>query len=649
MALRVLLADESVTIKKVIQLALQDFAVEVKAVPVGLDVLEVSKSFQPDLVFADILLQKRSGYEVCGDLKKDPKTAAIPVVLMWSSFMELDQRQVDACGADGRLEKPFEVEALRKLVLELVPRTRSQRLAHFLEYPSSVGASMRSEHSQTARSEHSQTPRSEHSQPARSEPPAHGPSKATPPRQEPSPSGAASSSRAAESAQAAPAKPRMPPPLISTPRAAPTSNPFGTSLGAPAPKAATAAVKPQPKPMASLDLTSDPPPTGTMDFTPTPGIPDRPAKLDADSKAEPSFPRAPLPQELRNSSAPKETPLGALPDLQLEGLPNHDSGVSVTTGSPSDGGGKSWNMDSFEPLDLSPLSLDDDDDNDKESFQPIQLPQAQPSPLATSSSLAASLSLTDDDDDSQADQWANKSLDKYRLAPLKPDESLAVDDMTPDFGLQEPRFEAPIEGPPPTAVTQISPPPEVRRDPIVNSAQHGRFEMDTPPSRELQTDKTEIIQPGPKKKPAREEVDAEDLPEFTLSQDDFDHTSRLEIEHVDQSEKTRPAIVRELLRDPDFSHGDETVRRERDGTSTRSRGATTDRFERTMNGDGAIDLSSAGQPAVGPTDSDQLESMVRDQVAPQLEKVIEKIVAQLLPQIAERIIKRELERLLEES
>lgn len=135
MALRVLLADESVTIKKVIQLALQDFAVEVKAVPVGLDVMNVAKSFNPDLVFADILLQKKSGYEVCAELKKEKSTAAIPVVLMWSSFMELDAQQFNSSGADGKLEKPFEVEQLRKLVLELVPRTRSQRLAHFLEFP----------------------------------------------------------------------------------------------------------------------------------------------------------------------------------------------------------------------------------------------------------------------------------------------------------------------------------------------------------------------------------------------------------------------------------------------------------------------------------------------------------------------------------
>ncbi|MBK7890546.1 MAG: response regulator [Bdellovibrionales bacterium] len=151
MALRVLLADESVTIKKVIQLALQDFAVEVKAVPVGVDVLDVTKSFKPDLIFADILLQKRSGYDVCRDLKRDPETASLPVVLMWSSFMELDQAQLEATGADGKLEKPFDVETLRRLVLDLVPRTRTQRMAHFLDFPATVAAPLKSEEAERAK------------------------------------------------------------------------------------------------------------------------------------------------------------------------------------------------------------------------------------------------------------------------------------------------------------------------------------------------------------------------------------------------------------------------------------------------------------------------------------------------------------------
>jgi CheY-like chemotaxis protein len=135
MALRVLLADESSTIKKVMQLALQDFAVEVKAVPVGLDVLAVTKTFKPDIVFADVLLTKRNGYEVCADLKNDPETAATPVVLMWSGFMELDEVKAGECRADRRLEKPFDADTLRGIVKDLVQKTKTNPLSEYLTFP----------------------------------------------------------------------------------------------------------------------------------------------------------------------------------------------------------------------------------------------------------------------------------------------------------------------------------------------------------------------------------------------------------------------------------------------------------------------------------------------------------------------------------
>ncbi len=135
MALRVLLADESSTIKRVMQLALQDFGVEVKAVPVGLDVLPVAKTFQPDIVFADVLLVKRNGYEVCADLKTDAETQAVPVVLMWSSFMEVDEAKLNQAAPDARLEKPFDAEALRQLVQDLVPKTQSNPISSYLQFP----------------------------------------------------------------------------------------------------------------------------------------------------------------------------------------------------------------------------------------------------------------------------------------------------------------------------------------------------------------------------------------------------------------------------------------------------------------------------------------------------------------------------------
>lgn len=135
MALRVLLADESSTIKKVIQLSLQDFGVEVKSVTVGIDVLSVTKTFRPDVVLADVLLAKRSGYEVCHDLKNDPETSQIPVVLMWSGFMEIDEQKARLCGADRRLEKPFDASALRQIIQDVVAKTQNNPASAFLHFP----------------------------------------------------------------------------------------------------------------------------------------------------------------------------------------------------------------------------------------------------------------------------------------------------------------------------------------------------------------------------------------------------------------------------------------------------------------------------------------------------------------------------------
>lgn len=135
MALRVLLADESNTIKKVFQLALQDYAVEVRPVNIGLDVVPVAASFRPDIIFADVLLQKKSGYEVSAEVKKDSSLKDVPVVLMWSGFMELDEDKFQASRANAQLEKPFDVGSLRKIVQELVPKTKTQKLSGFLTFP----------------------------------------------------------------------------------------------------------------------------------------------------------------------------------------------------------------------------------------------------------------------------------------------------------------------------------------------------------------------------------------------------------------------------------------------------------------------------------------------------------------------------------
>ncbi len=135
MALRVLLADNSDTIRKVMQLSLQDFAAEVKTVALGVDVREIARSFKPDIIFVDVLLQKKNGYEVSVDVKSDPTLAPIPIVLMWSNFMEIDPEKFKQCGANDKIEKPFDSAALKEIVQRWVPKAKVSPLAQHLVPP----------------------------------------------------------------------------------------------------------------------------------------------------------------------------------------------------------------------------------------------------------------------------------------------------------------------------------------------------------------------------------------------------------------------------------------------------------------------------------------------------------------------------------
>lgn len=135
MGLKVLLADESSSIKKALQLALSDYAVEVKSVPSGLDVLSVALDFRPDIVLADVLLTKKSGYEVCKEIRSHALLQTIPVILMWSSFMEFDQALAEKNGYNDKLEKPFDTETLLQKINALVAKTKSHPLDGLLNLP----------------------------------------------------------------------------------------------------------------------------------------------------------------------------------------------------------------------------------------------------------------------------------------------------------------------------------------------------------------------------------------------------------------------------------------------------------------------------------------------------------------------------------
>ena len=115
-----LVADDSLTIRKVIGmvLALEDF--QITAVDNGIDAIARAREMRPDLVIADVLMPGRSGYEVCETLKSDPATAGTPVLLLAGNFEPFDEARARAARADAHITKPFESQAFLDRVRTLL-------------------------------------------------------------------------------------------------------------------------------------------------------------------------------------------------------------------------------------------------------------------------------------------------------------------------------------------------------------------------------------------------------------------------------------------------------------------------------------------------------------------------------------------------
>jgi CheY-like chemotaxis protein len=119
-----LLADDSVTIQRVIELTFADEDVTVVAVSDGDQAIARLEASPPDIVLADIGMPGKNGYEVAQYIRQSPKLAHIPVVLLTGAFEPVDQARADAAGCDGVLAKPFEPQMVIGRVKELLARPR---------------------------------------------------------------------------------------------------------------------------------------------------------------------------------------------------------------------------------------------------------------------------------------------------------------------------------------------------------------------------------------------------------------------------------------------------------------------------------------------------------------------------------------------
>ena len=131
---KLLLADDSVTIQRVVELTFSGEDVQVITVGDGEQAIARIPIELPDIVLADIGMPKRSGYDVAAFVKGRADLSHIPVLLLAGAFEPVDESRAQQVHSDGVLVKPFEPQQVISRVKNLIEssRARSQKPAAIL-------------------------------------------------------------------------------------------------------------------------------------------------------------------------------------------------------------------------------------------------------------------------------------------------------------------------------------------------------------------------------------------------------------------------------------------------------------------------------------------------------------------------------------
>ncbi len=124
---KVVVADDSVTIQKVFELAFENEAIDMIIARDGDEALERAVQYKPSMVIADVSMPGLDGFELCAALKRNPSTAQIPVYLMSSALDDFDFDQADKVKAAGRFEKPFRSENMVSEVHKIISADPGQQ------------------------------------------------------------------------------------------------------------------------------------------------------------------------------------------------------------------------------------------------------------------------------------------------------------------------------------------------------------------------------------------------------------------------------------------------------------------------------------------------------------------------------------------
>ena len=117
-SIKVLVIDDSNTIRRSAEMFLRQAGFEVILAEDGFDALAKISDHQPKVIFVDIMMPRLDGYQTCALIKQNPKLKATPVIMLSSKDGVFDRARGRLAGSDRYLTKPFTKEALIDTVNE---------------------------------------------------------------------------------------------------------------------------------------------------------------------------------------------------------------------------------------------------------------------------------------------------------------------------------------------------------------------------------------------------------------------------------------------------------------------------------------------------------------------------------------------------
>jgi DNA-binding response OmpR family regulator len=120
MTSRLLVADDSITIQKIVSMAFETEDVEVEGIGNGQEAFDRISEFNPDIVLADVDMPGLNGFELSSKIKESAETSSIKVLLLASDFEDFDEQGFKNCGADNHISKPFKSDDIVTMVKSLL-------------------------------------------------------------------------------------------------------------------------------------------------------------------------------------------------------------------------------------------------------------------------------------------------------------------------------------------------------------------------------------------------------------------------------------------------------------------------------------------------------------------------------------------------